>query len=76
MANKLIKTNNLIHLIKKGGIKRIDKKAVELFAKKIESETIKKIKILKEEVITSGRKTLKKEDIKYAFEKNIIAPEI
>jgi len=76
MTNKLIKTNNLIHLIKKEGIKRIDKKAVELFAKKIESETIKKIKILKEEVITSGRKTMKKEDIKYAFEKDIIAPEI
>lgn len=67
--NALIKRKNLILELKKEGIKRVNLKAaifLEQYLKKYLSDMAK---LLKEETLIQGRKTLKKEDVEKILEK-------
>ena len=61
--NTLIKRKNLLILIKKAGIKRISKDALDLMEQYFKDELNILSKLLREEIAVNGRKTLKKEDI-------------
>ena len=54
---------NLLILIKKAGIKRISKDALDLMEQYFKDELNILSKLLREEIAVNGRKTLKKEDI-------------
>lgn len=61
--NTLIKRKNLLILIKKAGIKRISKDALDLMEQYFKDELNILSNLLREEIMVNGRKTLKKEDI-------------
>lgn len=63
-ANTLIKRRGLILRLKKVGIKRINKEALSFLENYLEEEFEKIVRILKEEIDTQGKKTLKKGEIK------------
>lgn len=66
-TNSLIKTNKLILLLKKGGIKRTSKQAIYEIKDHINSYINNAINLLKWEMETHGRKTLTKKDVEEAF---------
>ena len=61
--NILIKRNKLVLMMKKAGIKRINKECFNLIEKDITAYLIKFTETLKEETLINGRETLKKEDV-------------
>ena len=76
MANILIKRKNLTIELKKAGIKRVNPEFIILLEGILKEYIGKIIDISKEEMITHGRKTLKKEDIQKALRKQESAWEI
>ena len=76
MANILIKRKNLIIELKKAGIQRINPEFIALLERILKEYMGKIINVSKEEMITHGRKTLKKEDIQKALKKQESAWEI
>src|SRR3989344_4813546 len=65
--NVLIKRNQLAYRIKKEGIKRVDKEAVMELNRFFEEYVNKLIKLLKWEMQTNARKTLRKWDVEQAL---------
>ena len=65
--NVLIKRNQLAYRIKKEGIKRVDKEAVMELNRFFEEYLNKLIKLLKWEMQTNARKTLRKWDVEQAL---------
>jgi len=61
--NALIKRRNLLSLLKKNGILRINKEALNSLEKHIYKYLVKNIPKLKENMEINGRKTLKGEDV-------------
>ena len=61
--NELIKRKNLILMLKKYGITRMNKDAVYMLEKAIIDSLPKLFRVLKEEMVTQGKKTLKREDV-------------
>ena len=76
MANILIKRKNLLIELKKASIKRVNSEFITLLEGILKEYIGKIIDISKEEMITHGRKTLKKEDIQKALRKQESAWEI
>ena len=68
-TNILTKRKEIISMIKKGGIKRINREAILFLEKNIEEYLFNIIAALKEEITIQGRKTLKKEDCKNVLNK-------
>jgi len=68
-VNTLIKRNNLILELKERGISRASPDSLLLLEKYFRETLRKMAEILKEEITTQGRKTLKKEDVKVAIER-------
>ena len=68
-VNTLIKRSNLILELKKGGILRVSPDSLLLLESYFREKLRTLVEVLKEELITHGRKTLKKEDIKSAIER-------
>ena len=62
-GNALIKRKGLVLMLRKSGIKRVNKQVVCIIENYLIKELNKLIEILKEEMTIRGRKTLKKEDI-------------
>ena len=62
-ANSLIKRKNLVFLLKKAGISRVNKKAIEEIERVTESHLTKLALSLKEAITIKGKKTLEKQDI-------------
>jgi len=67
--NTLIKRKNLILELKKEGIKRVNLKAAIFLEQYFKKSLGVMAKLLKEEMLIQGRKTLKKEDIEKILEK-------
>jgi len=76
MANILIKRKNLLIELKKASIKRVNSEFITLLEGILKEYIGKIINVSKEEMITHGRKTLKKEDIQKALKKQESAWEI
>lgn len=62
--NTLIKKNQLIKILKKGGIKRFQKEALKVLEQKIIDELKKDSKLMVRKLMLEGRKTLTKGDVK------------
>ena len=62
-GNALIKRKGLVLMLRKSGIKRVNKQVVFVLENYLIKELNNLIEILKEEMTIRGRKTLKKEDI-------------
>jgi histone H3/H4 len=67
-VNTLIKRKNLIAKLKKSGIKRTSPDAITALEKNISETFNRLIIILKERIVTQGRKTLRKEDVNFALD--------
>ncbi|MBS3080223.1 hypothetical protein J4221_02020 [Candidatus Pacearchaeota archaeon] len=67
-SNKLIKRKNLILKIKKKKIKNISRDSLILIEENLEDYTDNLINLLKEEMMISGRKTLKKQEVQSVLE--------
>ncbi len=65
--NILIKKKNLILELNKKGIRNISKDSLNILERHLEDYLQNLSEILKEEMIVSGRKTLKKEDVEKAL---------
>jgi histone H3/H4 len=63
-TNRLIKRKSLIYKLKKSGIDRSNPEALSLLEKNLEDHLDFLLLQLKEHLLTHGKKTLKKEDIK------------
>lgn len=61
--NNLLIKHNLLNLMKKTGITRVNSEALLVLNDYIEKHMIEIINALKEEIIVKGKKTLKKEDV-------------
>ena len=68
-ANALIKRSNLVLEMKKQGIRRTSKDSILLLEKYLNDFLQDMLKMLKQEIIINGRKTLKKEDISNVLKK-------
>ncbi len=66
--NTLIKRKNLISMLKKAGISRVSKEALEETERITKDYIDKMILFIKENMIVNGRKTLTREDVKKAVE--------
>ncbi len=62
--NTLIKRKNIIEKIKKEGIKRVEPKAILVLERHLQNNLFNLVYLLKEEIMASGRKTLKEGDVK------------
>lgn len=67
--NTLIKKKNIVLTLNKAGIKRINSDAILSLEKHFSAEAEEIADILKEEMITHGRRTLQKEDVHNALKK-------
>jgi histone H3/H4 len=65
--NSLIKKNQLIELLNKKGISRINSESLDLIDKIVNDYIVGVLPLLKEEMIINCRKTLQKEDVLKAF---------
>ena len=61
--NPLIKRKNLILVLKKAGISRVNKKAIEEIENKIKAYLTNLALSLKQAITIKGKKTLEKQDI-------------
>ncbi|MBU2523334.1 MAG: NFYB/HAP3 family transcription factor subunit [Nanoarchaeota archaeon] len=59
----IIKRNNLALLLKKHGIKRLNKNALKMIEKKLEEKAEIMAELIARKLMLEGRKTLKEEDI-------------
>lgn len=66
--NLLIK-KNLILILNKHGVTRVSPDSIQLLEKYFNEFLLNLASVLREEMITHGRKTLKKEDVKNALKK-------
>jgi histone H3/H4 len=63
LNNVLIKRKNIVLLLNKNGIKRINKEALDFFEIIFRDEALRIAGSLKEELLIKGKKTLEKKDI-------------
>lgn len=67
--NILIKKSGLISVVNNFGIKRINPEALVFIENYVRNELERVSKLLKQEIDTHGRKTVKKEDVLAVIEK-------
>jgi histone H3/H4 len=76
LDNSLIKRKNLILLLNKEGITRINPKALDEIEKKTKEDFEQLAKILSQKIIIKGKKTLEKEDVEEFNKEKKYYPEI